>query len=500
MAKHYDAVVIGAGLGGMSAAAYLAKNGRSVLLLERHNIPGGYATTFCRGRFEFDVSLHDLSAIGPPNARGSLYNYLDYLGVAGKLTFLPMTDLFRIADKNIDMTIPAGRDKIMEYLIGHFPKQAEGIDRFFEASKTMMSDFAAVIKAASMRGTDLDPAALPTFVKYGMKTYQEVLDSFITDQDLKTVLSPYWGYLGLPPSKVPFHLMSAAWESFLDTPPNHIRGRCQALSNAFIESLTENGGEARFNCGAKKITTGGGKVTGVITDEDEEITATTVISNANPLAAMINLVGSEAVPREYMRDLNSRIPGFSLVNVFFGLDCPPEAVGGKVHENYLNFSANADPIWEKAFTLDPPEGIFLTFYNMTDPDVSPPGTTLGNILLASYARPWYLVPPDRYVDAKNRFADAALDIAEKFHPGLREHMEVVEVSTPITNMRYTGNIGGAIYGFDQYLSDSGLLRLRHNTPIKGLFFASAWTIPGGGYQPSIMSGSIAGGRALKMLL
>jgi len=500
MAKHSDAVVIGAGLGGMSAAAYLAKNGRSVLLLERHNIPGGYATTFCRGRFEFDVSLHDLSAIGPPSARGDLYNYLDYLGVAGKLTFLPMTDLFRIADGNIDMTIPAGRDKIMEYLVGHFPKEAGNIERFFDASRSMMSEFMAVVRAASMRGTDLDPAKLPTFTKYGMKTFREVLDSLGTDPDLKTVLSPYWGYLGLPPSKVPFHLMSASWESFLDTPPNHIRGRCQALSNAFIESLTENGGEVRFNCGAKKITTGGGAVTGVITDDDEEVTATVVISNATPLAAMINLVGEENVPREFMRDINSRIPGFSLVNIFFGLDCPPETVGGKVHENYLNFSGNADRIWEKGFTLDPPEGIFLTFYNMTDPDISPPGTTLGNILLASYARPWYLVPPDQYVDAKNRFADAALNVVERFHPGLREHIEVIEVSTPITNMRYTGNIGGAIYGFAQYLSDSGLLRLRHNTPIKGLLFASAWTIPGGGYQPSIMSGSIAGSRALKMLL
>jgi phytoene dehydrogenase-like protein len=500
MGRSYDAVVVGAGLGGLSAAAFLAKNKRSVLLLERHNIPGGYATTFCRGRFEFDVSLHDLSAIGTPNARGSLYNYLDYLGVAGKLTFIPMTDLYRIADGNIDMTIPAGRDKLMEFLVGSFPKEAEAIERFFDTSKSLMNDFSAVVRSASMRGTDLDPAAYPTFVTYGMKTYQEVLDAFITDPDLKTVLSPYWGYLGLPPSKVPFHLMAAVWDSFLDTPPHHVRGRCQAISNAFVDVIYENGGDVKFNCGAKKITTSKGSVTGVITDEDEEIGAKTVISNANPLAAMINLVGAESVPKQYMRDLNSRIPGFSLVNIFFGLDCPADMIGGKVHENYLNFTANADPIWEKAFTLEPPDGLFLTFYNMTDPDISPPGTTLANILLASYARPWYLLPPEEYVRAKTRFADAALDIAEKFHPGLREHIEVIEVSTPITNMRYTGNIGGAIYGFDQYLSDSGLLRLRHSTPIKGLFFASAWTIPGGGYQPSIMSGSIAGGRALKMLL
>ena len=121
------------------------------------------------------------------------------------------------------------------------------------------------------------------------------------------------------------------------------------------------------------------------------------------------------------------------------------------------------------------------------------------ITSSAYARPWYLLPPERYVEEKNAYAAAILDIAEEYYPGFKEHIEVIEVATPITNMRYTGNPGGAIYGSEQYLSDSGMLRLRHKTPIGGLFFASAWTIPGGGYQPSISSGSIAAGRALAKL-
>ena len=81
MPKDYDIIAIGAGLGGLSAATFLASQGFSVLLLERHNIPGGYATSFVRGRFEFEVALHELSGIGPPENRGGLYRYLDSLGI-----------------------------------------------------------------------------------------------------------------------------------------------------------------------------------------------------------------------------------------------------------------------------------------------------------------------------------------------------------------------------------------------------------------------------------
>jgi len=499
MPKKYDAVVIGAGLGGLSAATLLARSGKSVLLLERHNIPGGYATTFCRGRFEFDISLHELSGIGPPEDRGDLYKYLEMVGVTEKLNFLPMPDLFRVADNDIDMTIPAGRDTSQEYLMDQFPKEAEKIDTFFEVMRDVMNDFRGILGGAANPGADLSPDKFPGYVKYGMKPWGEVLDGMIEDDKLKKVLSAYWGYLGLPPSKLPFHLMTAVWESFLDTPPNHIRGRCQALSNAFIEVITEHGGDVKFNCGAKKILTDGKSISGVITDEDEEISAKVVISNANPHTTLIDLVGMEHAPKKILKDITSRVPGFSTVNLYVGLSCPPETIGAAVHENFINMAGDIENMWEESFTLKPPKGFLLTCYNVTDPEFSPPGTSVVVITSSAYARPWYLLPPERYVEEKNAYAAAILDIAEEYYPGFKEHIEVIEVATPITNMRYTGNPGGAIYGSEQYLSDSGMLRLRHKTPIGGLFFASAWTIPGGGYQPSISSGSIAAGRALAKL-
>ncbi len=93
--ERYDVVVIGAGNGGLTSAAILAQKGVKVLLLERHNIPGGCATSFCRGRFEFEVALHQLSGMGTPERPGPLRGLLGDIGVLDDLEFVEMPDADR---------------------------------------------------------------------------------------------------------------------------------------------------------------------------------------------------------------------------------------------------------------------------------------------------------------------------------------------------------------------------------------------------------------------
>jgi len=132
MTKKYDAIVIGAGLGGLSAATMLARNGLGVLLLERHNVLGGYATSFVRGRYEFETALHEPSGIGPPEHRGGLYRYLDYLGVASKVEFLDFPNLYHAVFPDLDVTLPAGREPFEAKLCQTFPHEAKGIRRFLK--------------------------------------------------------------------------------------------------------------------------------------------------------------------------------------------------------------------------------------------------------------------------------------------------------------------------------------------------------------------------------
>ena len=138
----------------------------------------------------------------------------------------------------------------------------------------------------------------------------------------------------------------------------------------------------------------------------------------------------------------------------------------------------------------------MTCYNAVYPDISPKGTCMVVLTALKYGEPWYAIPPEQYVDTKNRVGDAMIAMAEKVFPGLREYAEVVEVSTPLTNMRYAGAMGGSIYGFNQPPRDNMVWRMGHRGPLEGLYFVGAWTQPGGGFEPCMMSGQMVGGAIL----
>ena len=138
MAK-YDAVIIGAGNGGLTAAGKLAQKGLNVLLLERHNIPGGCATSFCRGRFEFEVALHQLSGMGTADKPGLLRLELEKLGVLQDLEFVEISDLYHVATPDgFRITLKHDRAETIAVLQDKFPHQKDAIQRYFD----LMAGFA----------------------------------------------------------------------------------------------------------------------------------------------------------------------------------------------------------------------------------------------------------------------------------------------------------------------------------------------------------------------
>ncbi|MHB8896064.1 MAG: phytoene desaturase family protein, partial [Candidatus Geothermincolia bacterium] len=120
--KTKHAIVVGAGLGGLSAAAFLSKNGFKVDVFERNPHPGGYACSFVRGRFEFETALHELSGIGPPENRGSCYKVLDACGVADRVEFLPIHEFYTSVFPDFTVTIPHGWEAAEEAYASQFPR------------------------------------------------------------------------------------------------------------------------------------------------------------------------------------------------------------------------------------------------------------------------------------------------------------------------------------------------------------------------------------------
>ena len=491
----YDSVVIGAGNGGLTAALGLARAGVKTLLLERHNIPGGCATSFIRGRFEFEVALHQLSGLGTESFPGPLRDMLARLEILDRLEFVQMPNLYRlVVPDRLDITLKADRAAAVGTLKERFPEEAAAIDRFFDLVYDYCTQWVSV---AIFRDQEASPEKYPTFFKYALKPSQTVLDNFFRDPLLRTTLGVYWSYLGLPPSRLSFGDFAIVLWAYIEFKPFHIKGGSQTLSNTLLGTYLEAGGEVRFNCGAQKILVSEGKTTGVVTDAGDEIATGHVVSNAGTFTTYVDLIDKEHVPEARIRELGARTVGASFVNIFLGFDCEPADLDITEATNFFVTHTDADQVYRKTKSLAAPEAMLFTCYDVDDPEFSPAGACQATLVGLAYAEPWLSVPPAQYFDTKNRIAGEMLETLYRVFPKCRDHIEELEVGTPVTHMRYLGHPGGAAYGFDQYAKDNEFFMDR-KSPIKGLFHVGAWSGMGG-FQPTLMSGFSASGAVVRSL-
>jgi phytoene dehydrogenase-like protein len=486
----YDAVVIGAGNGGLTAAATLAKSGMKVLLLERHNIPGGAATSFCRGRFEFEVALHQLSGMGTPAKPGLLRLELDKLGVTQELEFVELTDLYHVARPDgFRLTLKPDRDQSLSALQEAFPAEKDALDRFFDLLAKYAND---MIAAFVFRDPEPSRQKYPHLYTYAFRNTKDILDEHFADPLLKAVLAVYWGYLGVPPTRLAFAYLAMIFFAYMEFKPFHIRGGSQALSNALLNRFITCGGTARFNCGAKKIRVADGEVKGVVTADGEEIVTRHVIANISPIAVYTQLMDSDCLPESVYSEMKGRNLSTSALTMFIGFDCEPEQLGIGESTNFLMDSTDiSENLIDRMKTPDiSDELMVLSCYDVADPSFSPPGTCQANVVTLKYGEPWLRIPPRQYTDVKYRCAEAMLKRVEQIYPGARDHIEEIEVGTPLTHMRYLGHPLGAIYGWEQLTKDSLFFQPGRHSPIKGLLFAGGWT-GDCGFEPTLRSGIAA---------
>ena len=496
--KDYDVVVIGAGLGGLSAASSMAKAGKKVLLLEKHNVPGGYATSFTRGRFEFEIALHELSGLGDENNRGPIWRILNEYDVMHRVDFVPISDFYRAVLPGIDMVIPFGRENFEAALCKQFPQEADGIKKFI-ATCFDFADEALKANRVGMKAVMEDPSKFSTLMANFGKSLTDVLNPMISDENTRAVIAETCGYYCQSPSKCSFLIFALGTASYLRFGATYVKGKSQALSQAFMDAIEENNGHVWLNNGAKRILISNGRISGVVADDGTEIACQHVICNANPITACLDLIGKEDVPDWYLKRLGKWTAGASTLNVYLGLDCTCQSLGLKNHENFISIGTDLDYQHEsmRHDICFEPYGVAVTAYNVGDPDFSPPGTGTVVLTVIAYAEPWLKLSPSEYMEAKTRIADKLIMLAEKIAPGLREHIEVMEIATPLTNIRYTGNPGGSIIGFDENFQGTGQAHLPNRGPIEGLYFANAWVNIGGGFETCIESGYMAAAEALK---
>lgn len=488
----YDVIVIGAGNAGLTAAATLARSGARTLLLERHNVPGGCATSFRRGRFEFEVALHQLSGVGtegqPMSLREGLFRQL---GIADTLEFIEERELYRaVVPGQFDVTVPADWDGAIDALAAEFPGNRDRAAKFFELVKQV-----TFWQIAAMRGMPVDQID-PLLFKYGLRPTKEVLDEFFDDDRAKSALGMYWTYLGQPPSKLPFQDFALTLFAYLQFKPWHIRGGSQALSEAILGSFTEAGGDAWFNTGALAILTENGRVAGVRVDGGVEVRAPAVVSNAS-LPTTYGMLEGIDIPSAVRADLATRRIGVSGFLLHMGLDATPAELGFTTSTMFVNADTDDDRTYSTWRSFEPARGICVSSYDVAPIGFAPRGATHVSVVTLQYADVWRDIAPVDYARTKFAYAETLLDLCEKVTPGIRDAIEEVDVATPLTMMHYLGHPGGTIYGYDQDASEGWLFRNSERNPgVPGLHLAGSWSGMGG-FQPTLESGARVARRLLR---
>ncbi len=501
--KEYPVVVIGGGLGGLSAAAHLARNGFPVTLVEQHDIPGGYATTFDRagGKFTFDVSLH-----ATMSAKGGLRKSLEGAGVLDKVETVELPELCRIITPNHDLIWPQRNpEAIIKQLSDLFPDQAPGIQGFFDEIMGILDEAIKPFDSDSWWDKLTFPFTRRKMWGIRNKTLADVLEDYVTDPKLRSILSTYWPYYGLPPSKLSGFLYSIATSAYIRFGGHYIKQHSQDLSNALMDAIEAKAGRVMLGTEAEKIVMEDGAVSGVILADGKQLKARAVISNASVPATMKMLPKNtgpaklSSKTRDYLKKLDTYRPSLSSFVVWLGLN---QEVHRKVkgYEIWIDRDYDPEKAYQGSLACDPHKaGLLVTLYDNAYKGYSNAGTSTVVVMMLSGYEPWrrfeadyFTGRKDAYHKEKDRIAGALIEEAEKWViPGLSSMIEVMEAATPLTNISYTGNPEGAIYGYEQSMDNAYMTRLDRRTPFKGLYLASAWTRPGGGYQPCLGSGANA---------
>jgi phytoene dehydrogenase-like protein len=492
----YDAIIIGSGLGGLSCAMAFARQGFKALVLEQHSIPGGYSTSFKRpGGFEFDVSLHSTTV----DEREGIRNLIPGFPEIKDIEFVPHKNLYRVIFPDYDIRVPqhnvAG---YIDLLIKNFPEEEEGIKAIFEDMRGYTGDIQKYISAEGEVDMASFPKEFPYLFKNFQRTWAQMLEERITEPKLQAVISALWGYFGLPPSRLSSLYYALPTLGYLEGGGYYPIGKSQKISNAMASYIEENGGRILLRTRVDKILHDGQTAYGVETSRGVQYRTKAVISNANAYDTFNRLIGAPEYLKDYMARMEKMSVSLSSFQVFLGLK---EDLVGKLgiedSEIFVETGYDTDAGYEAYLKADMDHvGYGITLYDNLYKGYSPEGKNTVNIInrqgfehWEKYEADYWSGRKDAYRKEKNRMADVLIDkVEEKLMPGLRKAIEVKEIGTPLTNVRYTSNYRGAIYGWDQTVDNSGPTRIPQATPIKNLYLSGAWTSPGHGYSAVLSSG------------
>ena len=508
MDKHYDIVVVGAGNAGLSAALHCAVEGKKVLLIEQHNLPGGCATSFRRGRFEFEPSLHELCDIGSAEDPAEIRQMMMDYGV--EVDWKEVPDCFRIMSKYsdgtpMDVTMPFGCenfiDKMEEYVPGSRPKMEE----YFELLNETMAGTAYISASNGHADSNVLKEKYPNLLRTGAYPVSKVWKAMNMPQKCCDIMATYWGYLGVDMDRMAFIHYCNMFMKYVSRAAYIPAHTSHEISTAMVERLRELGGDIWFNCRAEEFLFDGDQLCGVRTSSGE-VSCDYVLANINPDIIYAKMMPKELVPEREKKLSAARGHNYSarMFTVYVGLNKTVEELG--IKDYCIFFADTSDSVQEYKNILGGYDTNNFTIFlcnNIVNPDASPAGTSMGFFTSMGNREEWSDLSQEDYVAYKNKYAKKFIKtLKDRAGIDIEPYIEEICVASPWTFARYLGVPEGAVYGYETAEWDAMMARmmmLNDDYPIKGLRPIGAAGPRGDGYSSAYVCGQLMARLTLRDL-
>lgn len=504
----FDAIVVGSGMGGMTAAAVLARNGQRVLLLEQNNIVGGLTQSYSRDGYTWNTGLHYIGDVDSPSKMTRrLFDYL----TDSQLEWAPLPGIYNrmvIGDRRYE--IPAGAQPYRDALVSWFPEEEKGIDDY-------LRDINAVSRASRLHFAQkaLPEAAVADkwevmnreFFEFSDMTTAAALDRYLKSPELKAVICANWGDYSAPPSRSSYAMHCMLNKHYMDGGSYPIGGASR-LADTMLPVVEERGGRVIYGAHVDEILIRDGEVRGVRLSSGEEVASRIVVSNAGVQNTFGRLVNEEASVQLKAEERLAKVTDtYALVGLNIGLRGSAKDLGVEP----ANIWAHPGTDFDKNLRCHaddfhaPFPWCFVTFPSAKDPTwnaVNPGKTTIEMYAYTHYEHfdqwagtTWHKRGP-AYETRKSQIRERLLTLLGTWVPGVKSAVEVVEVSTPLTYETFVRRQHGGFMGLESNPHRFRQSWLRSATDVDGLFL-SGQDVTTDGVIGALMGGLIASSAVLQ---
>ncbi|MDH7500635.1 MAG: NAD(P)/FAD-dependent oxidoreductase, partial [candidate division NC10 bacterium] len=367
----YDVVVIGAGIGGLSCAALLAKEGMAVLVVEQHHRPGGYCTSFQRRGFTFDVAINSLYSC---NRSGWIGSLLHSLGLEQEMEFIPLDPIKELLFSDFRFPLCARYEDYLLRLKEAFPAEREGIDRVFATLEGIFSELKRMPLSFGLESLKGFGNEYPHFTQVRSLTLTQLLDRHLRDDRLKGLISGQCMYTGVPPVRASVICMGSMLMGYLQDGSYQAKGGVQRLADVLSWGVEDWGGRLLLSRRVKEILLQQERAAGVRLEDGQQIAAGAVVSAVDARQTFLQLLGGDGVGLRFRKRIEAMRPSLSYFMVFLGLDLPLQEMGFCHHIDYFS-TFDIESIFQSQMSGELKEeaiSIGMVIPTLLDPQLAPP--------------------------------------------------------------------------------------------------------------------------------